>query len=245
MALKVEDNALVHVSPDGRVLKRISLSTLFAEDPSYKRKLKEAYNELKSFEQNSSKGEVEVPRFDLFHANNIENLEWDIPGIAKKGDWLVTLRHLDRVIIVDSEREKIIWQWGEGVIDKPHHATFLKEDQILLFDNGVNKKFSRVIVLDMRSEKIVWQYGQKSGQEFFTPKRGSVQRLPNGNTLISESDRGRVFEVTLSGEIVWEWYAEFSREEAGQGKRRIVPRMERLSYDFFKGIEFNYGKTKF
>ena len=34
----------------------------------------------------------------------------------------------------------------------------------------------------------------------------SVQsRLTNGNTLITESDGGRLFEVTPEGEIVWEF----------------------------------------
>jgi hypothetical protein len=34
---------------------------------------------------------------------------------------------------------------------------------------------------------------------------GSAQRLPNGNTLITESAFGRVFEVTKEGEIVWDY----------------------------------------
>jgi len=32
------------------------------------------------------------------------------------------------------------------------------------------------------------------------------QRLPNGNTLITESTQGRIFEVTPENEIVWEYY---------------------------------------
>ncbi len=32
------------------------------------------------------------------------------------------------------------------------------------------------------------------------------QRLPNGNTLITESSGGRIFEVTRDGEIVWEFF---------------------------------------
>ena len=34
---------------------------------------------------------------------------------------------------------------------------------------------------------------------------GYAQRLPNGNTLITESSFGRFFEVTKEGEIVWEY----------------------------------------
>jgi hypothetical protein len=34
---------------------------------------------------------------------------------------------------------------------------------------------------------------------------GNAQRLPNGNTLITESSFGRFFEVTKEGELVWEY----------------------------------------
>jgi hypothetical protein len=32
-----------------------------------------------------------------------------------------------------------------------------------------------------------------------------AQRLPNGNTLITEGMHGRIFQVTPSGEVVWEY----------------------------------------
>ena len=35
---------------------------------------------------------------------------------------------------------------------------------------------------------------------------GTTKRLPNGNTLITESNNGRAFEVTPAGEIVWEFF---------------------------------------
>lgn len=46
---------------------------------------------------------------------------------------------------------------------------------------------------------------------FFSKTMGTQQRLPNGNTLISEDNVGRIFQVTPSaghpdgGEIVWEF----------------------------------------
>jgi hypothetical protein len=35
--------------------------------------------------------------------------------------------------------------------------------------------------------------------------KGSNQRLPNGNTLIADSDAGVIFEVTPEGQTVWEY----------------------------------------
>ncbi|MEE9500603.1 MAG: hypothetical protein V3V48_00875, partial [Candidatus Aminicenantaceae bacterium] len=40
---------------------------------------------------------------------------------------------------------------------------------------------------------------------FFTHWLGYNQRLKNGNTLITESDQGRIFEVLPNNTIVWEY----------------------------------------
>ncbi|MDE1725632.1 MAG: hypothetical protein KGH89_00005, partial [Thaumarchaeota archaeon] len=53
------------------------------------------------------------------------------------------------------------------------------------------------------TDKIVWQWphgGRHSG--VWINIRG-VERLPNGNTLVSDSN-GKIFEVTRKGDIVWE-----------------------------------------
>lgn len=52
---------------------------------------------------------------------------------------------------------------------------------------------------------IVWKYQDKPTWNFFSPRMGLAQRLPNDNTLITESSFGRFFEVTNEGEIVWEY----------------------------------------
>ena len=45
--------------------------------------------------------------------------------------------------------------------------------------------------------------------ELFSLRMGNSQRLPNGNTLITESSFGRFFEVTREGEVVWEYVNPF------------------------------------
>ena len=55
-----------------------------------------------------------------------------------------------------------------------------------------------------------------------------MQRLPNGNTLITESDRGYVFEVTPEQETVWR----FANPDIDQSDVRIARgRMTRYSPD--------------
>ena len=39
-----------------------------------------------------------------------------------------------------------------------------------------------------------------------TPRTaGAVQALPNGSLLVTESNKGRIFELTRGGEKVWEF----------------------------------------
>jgi hypothetical protein len=81
------------------------------------------------------------------------------------------------------------------------------------------RMFSRVLEINPMTKQIVWEYKQPKlsadldedglvlGNEklFFSNLMSGAQRLPNGNTLITEADIGRIFEVTRSGEVVWEY----------------------------------------
>jgi hypothetical protein len=55
----------------------------------------------------------------------------------------------------------------------------------------------------------VWEYKAQPPQQFFSGHISSAQRLAMGNVLICEGTSGRLFEVTRSGEIVWEWITPF------------------------------------
>jgi hypothetical protein len=55
--------------------------------------------------------------------------------------------------------------------------------------------------------------------------------LPNGNTLITESDNGRAFEVTREGEIVWEFLSPHRAGEDGEFVATL-PEVIRLPKDF-------------
>ena len=84
---------------------------------------------------------------------------------------------------------------------------------------------------DPTNMDIAWMYVGSNEHPFFTGAGGANQRLPNGNTLITESDYGRAFEVTPAGEIVWEY---FNPARAGQtgGLIATIFEMTRLPADF-------------
>jgi predicted amidohydrolase len=152
---------------------------------------------------------------DWPHVNTIEVLP-DGPAARKDprfgaGNLLFCGRHIDTIGVIDRQTGKVVWAWGPGELLGPHMPTMLPNGHLLVYDNGCNRSvrvrgYTRVVELDPITEKIVWQYQADPPAHFFSRARGSNQRLPNGNTLIAESDPGRFFEVTPAGEMVWEFY---------------------------------------
>jgi hypothetical protein len=118
---------------------------------------------------------------------------------------LVTSRNQDRVFIISRSTRSLLWQWGKGELSRPHDGTWLANGNILVFDNGVDRRASRVVEVDPVQRKTVWQYPGSEGEPFYSAARGLAQRLENGNTLIVVSQAGLAFEVTASGEIVWRY----------------------------------------
>jgi len=137
------------------------------------------------------------------------------------GKLLFTLRLLNRVCMLDRKSGQIVWEFGEGeAIGHPHCCTALDNGNVLLFDNGLHRystelnladfAASRVIEIDPKKKEIVWKYQDPLAPNFFSAICSGAQRLPNGNTLICEATKGRLFEVTTEGEIVWEYMSPFT-----------------------------------
>ncbi len=170
-------------------------------------------------------------RYDYFHMNTISLLPSTALGEKdsrfRSGNILVCSRHVNQIAILEKETYEVLWAWGEGQLEWPHHPTLLENGHILIFDNGVERKYSRVVELDPITEQIVWEYKADPPETFFTFAKGSAQRLPNGNTLICDGDNGRVFEVTREGEVVWMWLTPVFKD----GRREVVYRMTRVPVD--------------
>jgi len=132
------------------------------------------------------------------------------------------------------------------------------EGNILVFDNGgwagygmpsrVSKDgtkadirdHSRILEFDPVTLEVVWEFkgltfggmlGLVANSKFYSPLISSAQRLPNGNTLITEGCYMRMFEVTPEKEVVWEYIAPF------KGMRELVYRAYRYPYDYVPQLE--------
>jgi len=177
------------------------------------------------------KGPLPEKRHDYYHLNTVEILPDTLLGRQddrfRAGNILVCLRNVHLILVLDQDTHEITWSWGPGDVIFPHMPTMLENGNILVYDNGVWEDRSRIIELDPVTEEIVWLYEADPPESFFSKRRGSNQRLPNGNTLIAESEKGRVFEVTPDGEIVWEFW----NPELSEKRRKRIYRFMRLSED--------------
>jgi len=150
--------------------------------------------------------EVQAPRTLWAQGNSV----YELPD----GDILASYRPTSTVIRISRKSGKILWKLGPPTVAGQHAPILLENGNILIFDNGVHRlddavPYSRVIEIDPGTNAIAWKYQDKPTWNFFSPRMGCAQRLPNGNTLITESSFGRFFEVTREGEIVWEYVNPF------------------------------------
>ena len=134
------------------------------------------------------------------------------------------------------------------------------EGNILVFDNGgwagygapnpgaptgaknALRDYSRVLEFDPVTLKIIWQYTPTEAgylqpvdaSRFYSPFISSAQRLPNGNTLITEGSGGRIIEVTQDHEIVWEYISPYWGK---QMKINMIYRAYRVPYEWVPQLD--------
>jgi hypothetical protein len=133
---------------------------------------------------------------------------------------------LDAIAVVDLEAERVVWALTGDFADQ-HDPSVLPSGRILLFDNLGLGAASRVLELDPSSGRELWSYRGTAAEPFYTRWCGAAQRLPNGNTLLSETDAGRAIEVTPEGRIVWEFW---NPERAGAQSELIASLFELRRY---------------
>jgi len=241
--LPIIDNSIVSLSPRAGVTQEISLFELFGDRIS-NRRFEKVYAQTGRLKNRIRRlfGRIEIKpdRMDLLHANSIQILDRRVEGLGAPGDVLIAIRELDLIAVVDPVRRAVVWTWGPGEVQRPHHPTLLDDGNILIFDNGSKRKYSRVIELDPRRRVITWQYVAEPRSDFFSHQKGAAQKLPNGNVLITDSLAGRAFEVTRNGDLVWEYYNPDIDEK--NRKRAEIYRMTRLEASFVEAARARAGR---
>ena len=147
---------------------------------------------------------------DWMHINSMSVLgpnKWYDAGDERfhPDNIIVDGREANIIFIISKATGKITWKLGPDYDNSPeakaigwiigqHHAHMIPHTlpgggNILVFDNG--------------------GWGGYDVPNPGSPTISGMQRLPNGNTLITEGSDGRVFEVTPDHKIVWEFVSPY------------------------------------
>jgi len=147
-----------------------------------------------------------------------------------------------------------------GQISGQHHPHIIPKGlpgagNMMIFDNGgragygapnpsalegvntITRYHSRVVEIDPVTLEKVWEYSMPGSTSFyfFSYNVSMAQRLPNGNTAITEGAAGRLFEVTTENEIVWEYILPYFNAN-GNGRNNTY-RAYRVPYEWIPQLE--------
>ena len=209
MRPEFRDDFVLEVSPQGEVLRKISLlEVLYAND---------LIGSLFPTGLTPSNG---IRRAELLHTNDVETLSSRAAPafpLFEPGDALVSFRDLNLLIVFDPDSGVVKWsQTGPWL--RQHDPDFLPDGRILVFDNrddGAGGRLlggSRLLAIDPTTREIETIYEGTPEAPFFTAGRGAANALENGNLLVTETQSGRVFEVTPEGDIVWSFIHRYDSE---------------------------------
>ena len=144
---------------------------------------------------------------DIAHTNALDFLDGgfaDRSPIFREGNILTSMRSMSAIAIIDPDAEQVVWALS-GIWLRQHDPSLLDNGNMLLFDNMGNGGHSKAVEFEPFTQEIVWAYGTGPAEPLYSGTCGASVRLPNGNTLITESDNGRALEVTSENEIVWQF----------------------------------------
>lgn len=154
-------------------------------------------------------------RAEFAHANTI----FPTPD----GNYLVSWRQNHLIARIDRATRRFTWEMMDIEFGHQHDVHELANGNVLLFANGDHDGHhgphtgSRILEIDPKTKKAVWEYKAQPRHLFFSPHISGAQRLSSGNTLICEGQKGRIFEVTPDGDIVWNFVNPFFNPADAKG----------------------------
>ncbi|USZ69800.1 aryl-sulfate sulfotransferase (plasmid) [Halorussus salilacus] len=143
----------------------------------------------------------EAPNSDWTHVNDVDKID--------DGQFLVSPRNMDQVMVINRSTKEIDMRLGEDdnydIMHEQHNPDYHESENGTPTITVADSENDRVVEYAKRGDdwQRTWELG--SNQDFNWPR--DADRLPNGNTLVVDSNNQRVIEVNPEGEVVWEFYA--------------------------------------
>jgi hypothetical protein len=157
---------------------------------------------------------------DWTHVNDVD--------VVDEHRLLVSPRNFDQVLVVNRTTDEIEMRLGadddHDVLTEQHNPDWLVSEDgtptILVADSGNDRvvEYRRdcgdADPMTAPEEACSWERTWTLGVDGGLTWPRDADRLPNGNTLVTDSLNHRVIEVTPDGEVVWEYYATWGPYDA-------------------------------
>lgn len=211
----IEDDEIMRISDDGKVLARKSVYELMMESGM----------EAVLTAANTSMLDSRPQDNEIMHLNMITELTPELaPAFPefKAGDLALSIRDYNLVLVVDPQTWKVRW-YNTGPWVWQHSVRFDPDGRISVFNNNAYEfeaftdgKFNpdakiptNILAMDPQTRQTEVLYGDRPGEALNNVVRGFNQFLPDGGILITETQGGRAFQIDKDRKIVWEYINRF------------------------------------
>jgi hypothetical protein len=200
---KFRDDALANISPEGKLITRISFASVLKA------------NNLEHLLFGFSGSTFQE---DPIHLNQISPALMD--GVFwKKGDLLISARHLSTIFLYRPSTNKITW-YKTGPWMNQHAAKFVDDRRISIFDNNVfalgfmnNSATNRVFLFDFNSNELSQPFAAAlQSARVRTVTAGMAQITSDNRLFVEETNYGRHLMLSENS-ILW-----LRRNEIGRNK---------------------------
>ena len=194
-----EDFTVLEVTPAGDIVREISVFDLLIDNGLHG--LLHMAN-TRDFETKVSG--------DTLHLNDVETFPSDLPaGVFRRGDVMISLHNVNTIMVFDPDELRITYT-STGQVLRQHDPDFIDGNTISVFDNNnllpdQRNQSSRIVTISALGGQAAIRFAGTDQQPFFTDIMGKHQVLANGNVLVTESRRGRAFEIDAQNTVVWEY----------------------------------------
>ncbi len=194
------DDGIRKISPDGEVLFDKSVSEIFIE------------NGLRSWLFGIYGHSLEK---DPVHLNDIEPVNYT-SKYWEKGDLFLSLAHISMILLYRPSTNEIIWKkTGEnGDFFHQHDIDIISDTKISLFDNNriytykgsVVENSNEILIYDFETDRF-YNYLNQSMLDYDirTVSEGLHKINKSGDLFIEETNFGRLFYFSKSGDLIWNY----------------------------------------
>ncbi len=190
-----QDDAVVKVSPEGKVLFRKSVSQILI-DAGFAHIVysRDAYDP------------------DPIHLNDVEPVLTDGPR-WRKGDLFLSLRNPSMIALYRPSTDELLWT-KQGPWLMQHDVDIRSEREIAVFDNNtmVVPSGERVdgvndyVIYDFETDRVSSPYRAGfEAQEIRTNNNGLAEPLEDGSLMVEEQNYGRIVAFDAAGAVRWSY----------------------------------------